>query len=184
MDLIDWGSKPQPSSDYWWGFKLLWIASTLKYRQGSVLKQYSIRSEVVGLDYLAFTSLHGTPLRPPWKGQHCPLLITVSSAAVSNQSPEVCRACVYYPWPQQYDDWGWNIFTGGWPCYPFYPLAENMQVRKEWVGVGEDQFHEGVWRFPTRLFPIFLATFYITGPDQHSIHHSNPLADSLLFSLT
>lgn len=77
MDLIDWGSKPQPSSEFWWGFKLLWIASTLKYRQGSVLKQYSILSEVVGFDYLGFTSLHENPLRLAWKEQPCPLLITV-----------------------------------------------------------------------------------------------------------
>ena len=95
----------------------------------------------------------------------------------------MCRACVYYPWPQQYDDRGWNIFAEGQPCYPFYTLAENMQVRKEWVGVGEDQFHGRVWHFPTRLFPIFLSTFYVTGSDQHSIHHSNPLVDILLFSL-
>ena len=77
MDLIDWGSKPQPSSKYWWGFKLLWIASTLTHRQGSVLRQYSIRREVVGLDYHSFTSLHRAPLGPLWKGQRCPLWITV-----------------------------------------------------------------------------------------------------------
>lgn len=58
-----------------------------------------------------------------------------------------------------------------------------MQVRKEWVGVGEDRFHGGVWHFTTRLFSVFLANFYITGPGQHSKHHSNPLIDILLFLL-
>lgn len=128
-----------------------------------MLRQFNIWSEVVGLDYLGFTSLHGTPLRPPWKRQHCPLLITgyCSCAPVcsSFQSPEVC---VYYPWSQHNDDdWAWNVFTGEWSCCPFYILAENMQVGKEWVGVGvgKDQFH--VWHCPTQFLPFFLASFNI-----------------------
>lgn len=29
------------------------------------------------------------------------------------------------------------------PYYPFYISAEDMQVRKEWLGVGENHLHGG-----------------------------------------
>lgn len=135
----------------------------------------------VGLDYLGFTSLHGTPLRPPWKRQHCLLLITeyCSCASVCSTFQTATRSVCLLSlvtalwWLRlKYFHWGKILLS---LLYFSWKHAGTEGVR----GSGRGPVSCLTLSHP--VSSLFSDRLLDQGPDQHSIPYSNPL-DNFLFS--
>lgn len=137
----------------------------------------------VVLDYLGFTSLHGTPLRPPWKMQHHPLLITgyCSCASVCSNFQTVTRSVcltslVTALWWLRLKYFHWRTIL-----LSLLYFSWKNAGREKMGGNGREPV--SCWTLPHPLSSLFPGCLLPQGPDQYSIFHSNPLDNFLVLWL-
>lgn len=134
----------------------------------------------VGLDYRHFTSLHGTPLRPPWKRQHFLLLITgyCSCASVCSSFQIVTRSVCLLSldsalWWLRLKHFHWRTILLSLLCFSW------KHAGREGMG-GSGRGPVLCLALPHPVSSLFPGCFLHQGLDQHHIPGSNPL-DNFLF---